>query len=505
LFSQLANAALSSGFLVLVSHSLPQDQAGGLLESVALFSTATVIATCGADIGLMRMMPRYRRAGPPAVRRLLLVASLPTALVGAALAVGLYLATPAIAGLLVHNHLVRPRVVSELRLLLPMIPLAGLTASVLAGSRAWSVTPSITVQYLLVPALRPALFGAFLVQGATEFRATVAWGAPVLVGFLATLVVAASIARRASPLTAYPALSPKENVARWPFGEFWSFAGPRLFESALLVFLWGFDVVLVGSLTSPNLAASYAVATRYVSIATLALQAILVAIPTRISELMGSGARDQARDLYRVATWWCMAVAWPCALALATFSPFFMSLFGHGYRSGDTALIILSASALIGSSTGPSGAVLLMSGRTSVNLGITASAVGVNIPLMLVLAPRFGLLGAAVAATSSIAVMNVLLGSLLWRNFRMSPYGRTFVYVIVASVVSFGVTGLAVRLLIGASPLDFLLFCAVGFTAYGVFLYAGRRTLQLGSFLGMTRRSSVRDSGEIGPPADVSA
>jgi O-antigen/teichoic acid export membrane protein len=146
-----------------------------------------------------------------------------------------------------------------------------------------------------------------------------------------------------------------------------------------------------------------------------------------------------------------------------------------------------------------------MSGRTSVNLGITASAVGVNIPLMLVLAPRFGLLGAAVAATSSIAVMNVLLGSLLWRNFRMSPYGRTFVYVIVASVVSFGVTGLAVRLLIGASPLDFLLFCAVGFTAYGVFLYAGRRTLQLGSFLGMTRRSSVRNSGEIGPPADVSA
>lgn len=484
LVSQVANAFLGSTFLVLVSHFLPQDQAGGLLEAVALFSTAAVVATCGADIGLMRMMPEYRRRGPGATVRLLTVAAIPTAIVGCALAVGLFLSAHPLAAVLVHKSALRRHVVTEVRLLVPAIPFAGVTTSVLAASRAWSVVPSMAVQYLLTPLLRPALFGVFVIFGLTTLEATVAWEAPVLVAAGAMLGVAWFMVRQADK-EAVDTLDDDGVGVRWPARQFWSFAGPRLLESTLLVFLWGFDVALVGAMISAGVAASYAVATRYVAMTLLAQQALLVAIPTRISDLMRTGSRDEVRALYRVATWWSMSVAWPAAFALALFSPFFLGLFGRGYRVGDTALAVLAGGAIIGSSTGPSGAVLLMAGRTSVNLGITAAAVGTNIPLMFLLAPRFGIIGAAIASLSSICVLNVLLGALLWRNFRMSPYGRAFAYVASSTTVCFGAVGALIRGLMGVGPVAFGTYALVAMGLYSVFVFRGRRLLGLGAFRSM--------------------
>src|SRR5208283_85621 len=69
LFGQAVNALLTFGFFALISHALLQVQAGSLFVAISIVTTASLIATSGADIGLMRMLPKYLRWGPRSVER----------------------------------------------------------------------------------------------------------------------------------------------------------------------------------------------------------------------------------------------------------------------------------------------------------------------------------------------------------------------------------------------------------------------------------------------------
>jgi len=287
---QLIQALMGSGFLVLLSHALPQTDTGAVVEAIAVFGTAALIGTCGADVGLMWVLPKYRHSGPDVVRKVVLVACLPTLLVASLLAAILFLLAPSIAHLLVHSAALEHPTTFSLRLLAPLIPLAALTAAILAGSRTWGIGRSVFVQYLLVPSLRPLLLGFALLVGVTSITAAAAWGIPVLVGFLAALLVLVRIVRSSDVVAGPESETPVDG--RHLMRTFWRFSSTRSLDSVLVTFLATFDVVMVGILGSPKIAASYAVATRYVAIGLFGLQAVLVVIPAQFSDLMHRGLID---------------------------------------------------------------------------------------------------------------------------------------------------------------------------------------------------------------------
>ena len=86
----------------------------------------------------------------------------------------------------------------------------------------------------------------------------------------------------------------------------------------------------------------------------------------------------EVRSAFRVATWW-VVIAWPAFLVMASFSPVFMRLFGHDYISGATPLTILSLGMLLLTGTGSNGIALLMAGRSSWSLAISAMSLAVNL------------------------------------------------------------------------------------------------------------------------------
>jgi O-antigen/teichoic acid export membrane protein len=482
LFGQIANAVLGFGFLAMVSHTLRQIATGGLFEAMAIFTTASVISTCGADVGLIRMLPKYRRHGPDAVRKALLAAIVPTAIVSCIFSAVLFVKAPQLANILVHHSTLKHQTVEQLRLLLPLIPLQALTSALLAGSRAWGIGPSVSVQFLVVPFLRPLLFGFFIIIGISAVLGAVAWGIPVIIGFVATVaIVFRALRLTRDSLDTESSTSPTYRLTQIG-SEFWSFATPRLLDATLFILLSTFDVILVGSLGSPKFAATYAIASRYITISVIGLQAVLVAMPTRISDLMQTGALQEANHLYRVGTWWTMGIAWPPIFALGFLAPFFMSLFGHNYTSGSIALSILAIGALATTSMGPSGSVLLMSGKTGANLAITAIAVGVNIPLNIMLIPKYGATGAAIAWTASIVMMNLIQGLLLGHLFRMHPFGKEFAFVALVSFFCFGVYGLILRVTLGTRPLVFVVYAVGSMAAYAIAMVRGRKLLHLEAF-----------------------
>src|SRR5205085_4938976 len=128
------------------------------------------------------------------------------------------------------------------------------------------------------------------------------------------------------------------------------------------------DVLLVGALRSAREAAVYASASRLVLFGGFLLFAVSRPLAPEFSRLLSRREVQTAGSLYHVATWWGMLVTWPLYVTCAIFAAPVMDVFGPGYSSGATALVILSLAYMFDLGTGNMNVLLLMSGNSSLNL-----------------------------------------------------------------------------------------------------------------------------------------
>jgi O-antigen/teichoic acid export membrane protein len=290
--------------------------------------------------------------------------------------------------------------------------------------------------------------------------------------FLLKLVVRA---RRAAP-----DLSPADtrDIAR----EFWSFAGPRALAAVFGITITWLDVLLVGAfLHSTQQAGIYAAASRLSVVGASMLSAVGMAIAPQVSELATLGKMREAQSLFQVGTWWLMALTWPVYITLATFAPFLLRVYGHRFAAGNVALMILCLAQLFNLGTGNVTIVLLMVGKSSWNMYNAAASLAVNIALNVVLIPRLGITGAAIAWAASIVCNN--LAALLQVNYllKIRPFGRGYWVVATASVLFFGVGGMIVRQIVGLNLAGFALFMLLSLPVYAVVLWRLRGMLGLSS------------------------
>jgi len=379
-----------------------------------------------------------------------------------------------------------------LRFLAVFLPLQTTMTVMLAGTRGWSIRPSVFVTFFVVPAARLIFLGGFVILGMTAITATMAWGVPLAIGFGVTAyVLLTNLRRDERDLTATAAEVP---APYWEIAKtFWKFSLPRSLAGIFQVIIQWLDVLLVGALMSVAAAAPYTVAGRYVTIGVFALQAIAFAIAPNVSRLIDARQLPEARRLYQSSSWWAMGISWPILLVLSVFAPFFMSLFGHKYTEGNVALEIMALGALVSAGTGNNSAVLLMGGKSSANLIISAGSVILNVALNLLLIPHIGLAGGAIALAASILHSNFWNSLLIWRSFRIQPFARGYLVVAGSAVVLYGLIGLAVRATFGTGFAVVAIFSIVATIPYAAAIYAKRDLLDLHAFQAlMGRRFSGR-------------
>lgn len=481
LLGVLVQAVATAGFVIMVSRTLSQARTGAVVEMVNVFVTATFLGTCGADIGLQWILPKYRAADRRFIHRVLWIACSPAFVVAAALACVLFVEAAPIARLLVHSGpLVEPTSVA-VRVVAPLIPVSSVMTVILAGSRAWGLGQPVVTQFFVVPLLRLALLGGVLVFTNSTTADEFAWSLPVIAGLVLALV-----GLRFLKVEPAPDGQLELPETRALAGEFWRFSAVRSLDSALVIFLLGFDVIMAGAIGSADIAAQYAVATRCIAVGFLGMQAVLVAMPVRISDLMGRGRVSETIKVYREATWVIVACTWPVMIALFLFAPFFMSIFGPKYEPAYGCLMILCGGGLVSSATGPSSVVLLMAGNASVNMLSTALAAVTNVVLDFVLIPRLGVDGAAWAWTAGMAVMNLFQVGALFRLFKMHLLVRDTLYFLALTVLCFGAYGAVIRLLLGAGVVGFVSYAVSASALYLGILLLTRR------FVGFDMFSEVR-------------
>jgi O-antigen/teichoic acid export membrane protein len=476
LVGAVGNGLLSFVLVVVVTRGLRAGGAGAFFEAVALFMILAGIAGLGADAGLSRTIPRYRALGRVRdVRRGVAVGLLPVAVVAVALAAAMFAFAPELARLFARRG-ATDRLAEFTRALAPFLPAYAVSLVAFAATRGFgTMRPSALVDKLARPALQPLLVLVAVAAGAGSTAIAVAWGVPFLLALLAALAWLAALVRRAERRAPAAPARPLRELA----ADFWRFTGPRGLAVAFQTTSLWLSTLLVGALRSTREAGVYTAATRYLVAGGLVALAIRQVMAPKLSELLARRMQRRAEAVYQATTCWMIGLNWPIYLVLIAGGPALLRVFGAGFGEGEVALVILAATMLLATAVGPVDVVLLMGGRSAWNLLNTVLALAANLLLNLVLTPRLGVAGAAIAFAGAILVNNLLPLAQVWRLLRLHPFGRGTLLAAAAAAASFGLVGLGLRALAGPSVPVLLASALLACLLYGALLWRWREPLEL--------------------------
>lgn len=256
-------------------------------------------------------------------------------------------------------------------------------------------------------AVQPWLFLSLMVAWTLAARSSMNAASAVCAQGLAAV---ATVAVAAFWLVKHTQHSPKAAKGRHDFSSWARSASSFWLLGGLELICTQVDMLLLGTLGTAREAGIYRVATNGANLLLLSAAAVNLYVGPKIPELY---ARDEHVRLQRmlsfiargafVASFVVACVFWIFGRELLS------AVFGVVYASAFWPLAILSVGQLSYVASGPSGLLLGMTGHERESAGAAGIAAIFNIALNVVLIPRFGAIGAALATVSAVLIWRWLL------------------------------------------------------------------------------------------------
>ncbi len=486
LVGSIISAALGFVVLLVATNGLGDTDSGVLLVAVAVFNIAMLSSVVGTDAGLVRFLAQARAGGRPEHIGMLVRGALLAVLgVSVAVAAAIALFADPIGALFVPEGPPDSAIAKSLRVVAIVLPAGSLSVAMLAATRGFGqMRTTVVFDRIARPVTQLLAVAGAVVAGAGPVIVTAAWVGPVVV----SAVAAAWWLRREIPVAGRAQVGSDRPA---PVGEFWSFTWPQMGTGVLRVSIRWLDTLVVGALLGVGPAAVYTAATRLLKLGSFFNQATFQAAAPQIAEDLGVGEVARATSVYRSASTWLLVATWPLYLSTLLYAPEIVQVFGEDFSGGANALRILSGAMLVASACGPVEAVLVMSGRTRLNLINNGVALALNVGLGLLLIPPFGLEGAAFAWAISVLCTNLAPLTQIHSSLGMHPFSRVLIVTAVVLVLAF----VAIAAGVGVLDLGSVGTAVAGVGSSGlvtsVFMWLWREPLALDRLVGAKRSTKA--------------
>jgi len=169
------------------------------------------------------------------------------------------------------------------------------------------------------------------------------------------------------------------------------------------------EVLLLGSLADARSAGLFSAAWRLASLLPFALQALATVGAPMIASAYHRNRPDEMHRVAKLNARLGFAFALLAGLVLVLGGRWLLAIFGPEFTAAYPALLVLLLGGLVNASTGVVAYLMTLTGRERPALAIFVAALAVSLSLNLVLIPRFGIIGAAVASTSALSFWNVAM------------------------------------------------------------------------------------------------
>jgi O-antigen/teichoic acid export membrane protein len=155
------------------------------------------------------------------------------------------------------------------------------------------------------------------------------------------------------------------------------------------------------------------------------------------SRLHARGAADELEDLYWQTAAWSALFSFPIfGLAIAFGKPLATLLFGDDYAGSGVVLAALVVGHFVTAAIGPNGSLLAVHGKVRYIVVTNVVAIAASVTLAVLLIPAFGALGAAVAGSATLVLVNVVRQTGLTRRTTIRSFDRRVfgIYAVLAAL-----------------------------------------------------------------------
>lgn len=404
---------------LLLARLLGVTQYGVYVYALSWINVLLVIALLGLPTALIRFVAAYRAQGQMALLRGLLRRSFQIVLLSSVFI--------SVAGAFVvwasHIDVGAGGTVTFVLAfaLLPALALLQLSAGALRGLKriAWAQFPNEVLRRLLVIIL---LGAAFLLLGA-PLRAYQAMGltiAAAVAVFALSAVVLWRSQREAGTVAGAEAPS-SAHRAEYSTRTWLSTALPLLLISGATLLLNRTDVIMIGALRNPDAVGIYNAGARIAQLALFGISAVNMIAAPMFAELYHTGRRRELQRIVSLAALGILLFTVGATVGLAVCGRWVLALFGARFSAAYVPLVILLGGLTINATCGSVGYLMTMSGHEKFAGVILVACAGLNILLNLVLIPRFGIVGAAIATSVAMATWNLSLLAVVKSKLAVDP------------------------------------------------------------------------------------
>lgn len=399
-FWSLLGALISRGmtlaaFVFVANHlgSRGFGELGAIQSTTAVFS---VFAGFGLGLTSNRYVASLRSSDPAKAGRVIALASLSSILFALVSAGVLFLIAP----LLAAKAMAAPHLVTELRiasLIMVFTAINGAQLGALAGFEAFARMARANFWSGLLSF--PLLLGGAHLGGVRG--AIIGLVITHAVNCLIYRSVIVKVARQANVPISYRDCLKERNLL-------WRFSLPAILTDMLMApMLWICTAILVRQPGGYSQMGIFNAASQW--------RAIILFLPSNmirssmpvLFNLLGRGEVAQFRKVFRYTAVMSFAVSTTAVVLVSLVAPWIMRAYGSEFRQGSLILIVMAVSAIPNALSKISDQVMASAGRMWQCMGLSALLACLNVGFALVLVPRWGALGLAVAVLGAYTVYSV--------------------------------------------------------------------------------------------------
>lgn len=384
----------------------------------------TLVTPLGLNIGVIRYGAKYWKKDPARLKGVIVQSVGYSLLTGALFGMGFYLLAPWIGNTIFH----KPEVVKVIRLFALVFPvMTGLTTSAAATRVSHRMKYGALAEDISEPVVQIGLVLLAWWLGYGLGGSILACVGGYTAAFLLALYYVVKL---------FPELKRTVTVI-YPGKELLAFSIPASLTGVFGVLLIWVDRLFVGYYRPAAEVGIYQAASQLSVAFAIILSGFNSIFSPMAADLFHRHEYERLEELFRVSTKWGLYLSLPPFL-VTCFAPRLVMgvLFGKAYVSGWAALLVLTFAQVVNAGTGPVGYLLVMAGYQKRMFQLSFVMCLVAVIMGLILVPRYGMTGAAIATGASLSGLFISAIVLARVAMNMRPYDRRYLKGALATVLA---------------------------------------------------------------------
>jgi O-antigen/teichoic acid export membrane protein len=387
---------------VLTVRYLSKSDYGAFAYALSLVSLGSSLAVFGLDKTITRFVPIYQEKGDYNK----LFGSI-IMMVGAILSIGLalILLVFGLQGILTQRYINDPQAVALLVILIALAPIQALD-ELLVGMFAIFASPSAIFfrKHVLGPGLKlAAVLLLILSQSGVRLLAV----GYLFAGFLGVLIYTIVLIRLLRSQGLFQCFNLK--TLQMPFREVFGFSIPLLTTDMVFLMRSSLVVVFLEYFNSTVDVATFRAVVPVARLNMVVIQSFTFLFMPIASRLFAKDDRTGINDLYWQTAIWIAVISFPIfAVTFGLAKPVTLLFFGERYAQSAIILALLSFGNYFNAALGFNALTLRVFGKVRYIMVIDFLALAASLGLNLLLIPRYGALGGAIATSGTLVVHNIL-------------------------------------------------------------------------------------------------